>query len=181
MQPVADPGPSVAVGLRPDTPAYSALFKGVMNLGYPGTSTRYPAGYTVMGVQQLFKLSGERQRMSDRYEEGLAHNFIAQKEIRGFVEMLRQDRIAGARYYFTPVQGALIVYEPSYHEDESQLLRDDWIDEATGEVKVKPSEVIRRLATSGKLTILETDRFWQPRSQVARRMLHEFKEADQSV
>ena len=181
VQPVADPGPSVAVGLRPDTPAYSALFKGVMNLGYPGTSTRYPAGYTVMGVQQLFKLSGERQRMSDRYEEGLAHNFIAQKEIRGFVEMLRQDRIAGARYYFTPVQGALIVYEPSYHEDESQLLRDDWIDEATGEVKVKPSEVIRRLATSGKLTILETDRFWQPRSQVARRMLHEFKEADQSV
>ncbi|MHA6573050.1 hypothetical protein [Pseudomonas yamanorum] len=181
VQPVADPGPSVAVGLRPDTPAYSALFKGVMNLGYPGTSTRYPAGYKVMGVQQLFKLGGERQRMSDRYEEGLAHNFIDQKEIRGFVEMLRQDRIAGARYYFTPVQGALIVYQPSYHEDESQLLRDDWIDETTGWVTVKPSEVIRRLATSGKLTILEPDRFWQPRSQVARRMLHEFKEADQGV
>jgi len=181
VQPVADPGPSVAVGLRPDTPAYKALFEGIMNLGYPSTSTRYPAGYKVMGVQQLFKLDTERQHLADRYEEGLAHNFIAQKEIRGFIEMLRQDKIAGARYYFTPVHGALIVYEPSYHADESQLLRDDWIDEDTGVVKVKPSEVIRRLATSGKLTILETDRFWQPRSQVARRLLHAFKQADQGV
>lgn len=181
VQPVADPGPSVAVGLRPDTPAYKALFEGIMNLGYPGTSTRYPSGYKVMGVQQLFKLDTERQHLADRYEEGLAHNFIAQKEIRGFIEMLRQDKIAGARYYFTPVHGALIVYEPSYHADESQLLRDDWIDEDTGVVKVKPSEVIRRLATSGKLTILETDRFWQPRSQVARRLLHAFKQADQGV
>ena len=136
---------------------------------------------SVMGVQQLFKLDTERQHLGDRYEEGLAHNFIAQKEIRGFIEMLRQDKIAGARYYFTPVHGALIVYEPSYHADESQLLRDDWIDEDTGVMKVKPSEVIRRLATSGKLTILETDRFWQPRSQVARRLLQAFKQADQGV
>ncbi len=179
VQPVADPGPSVAVGLRPQTLAYQSLFEGVMNLGYPSTSTRYPAGYKVMGVQQLYKLDTQRQRLADRYEEALAHNFIAQPEIRGFIEMLRQDRVAGARYYLTPVQGGLIVYEPSYHLDESQLLRDDWIDEATGAVKVLPSEVIRRLATSGQLSILEIDHFWQPRSQVARGLLQALKEADE--
>ncbi|WP_455825891.1 hypothetical protein [Pseudomonas graminis] len=178
VQPVADVGPSVAVGLRPQTPAFKTLFEGVVNLAYTSTSTRYPAGYRIVGVQQLYKLDTQRQRLSDRYEEGLAHNFIAQPEIRGFIEMLRQDRVAGARYYFTPVQGGLIAYEPSYHVDESQLLRDDWVDAATGEMKVKPSEVIRRLATSGKLTILETDRFWQPRSQVAQRLLHALEEAD---
>ncbi len=179
VQPVADPGPSVAVGLRRQTPAYQSLFEGVMNLGYPSTSTRYPAGYKVMGVQQLYKLDTQRQRLADRYEEALAHNFIAQPEIRGFIEMLRQDRVAGARYYFTPVQGGLMVYEPSYHLDESQLLRDDWIDEITGAVKVLPSEVIRRLATSGQLSILETDHFWQPRSQVARGLLQALKEVDE--
>lgn len=179
VQPVVDLGASVAVGLRPQTPAYQSLFEGVMNLGYPSTSTRYPAGYKVMGVQQLYKLDTQRQRLADRYEEALAHNFIGQPEIRGFIEMLRQDRVAGARYYFTPVQGGLIVYEPSYHADESQLLRDDWIDEASGAVKVLPSEVIRRLATSGQLSILETDHFWQPRSQVARGLLQALKEADE--
>jgi hypothetical protein len=179
VQPVADPGPSVAVGLRPQTPAYQSLFEGVMNLGYPSTSTRYPAGYKVMGVQQLYKLDTQRQRLVDRYEEALAHNFVAQPEIRGFIEMLRQDQVAGARYYFTPVQGGLIVYEPSYQLDESQLLRDDWVDEASGAVKVLPSEVIRRLATSGQLSILEPDHFWQPRSQVARGLLQALKEADE--
>lgn len=177
VQPVADVGPSVAVGLRSQTPAFKTLFEGVVNLAYTSTSTRYPAGYRIMGVQQLYKLDTQRQRLSDQYEEALAHNFIAQPEIRGFIEMLREDRVAGARYYFTPVQGGLIAYEPSYHVDESQLLRDDWVDAATGEMKLKPSEVIRRLATSGTLTILETDRFWQPRSQVAQRLLHALKEA----
>lgn len=180
VHPVADPGPSVAVGMRMDTPAYKALFS-MMNLRYPNPSIQYPAGFKVMGVQQLFKIHSARQRMADRYEEALAHNFIAQYEIRGLIEMLRNEPVAGPRYYFTPVQGALIVYEPSYHSDESQLLRDDWIDENTGVVKVKPSEVIRRLATLGKLTILEADHFWQPRSQVGRRLLHELKEADQGV
>lgn len=180
VHPTDDPGPSVAVGLRRDTAAWKVLFEGVMNLAYTSTSTRYPAGYQVLGVQQLYKLDSQRERLTDRYEEALAHNFIHQSEIRGFIEMLRQDKVAGARYYFTPAQGALIVYEPGYHQDESRLLRDDWVDPATGAVNVKPSEVIRGLATFGKLTILEVDRFWQPRSQVGRHLVHTLREVDQA-
>ncbi|MDY7530641.1 hypothetical protein RGV33_02930 [Pseudomonas sp. Bout1] len=177
VQPVEDPGPSVPVGRRRDTPAYKALFEGVMNLGYTSTSTRYPKGYKVIGVQQLYKVDAQRRRLADRYEDALARNFVTQSEIRGAVEMLRQDGVAGGRYYFTPLHGGLIVFEPSYHADENQLLRDDW-EEDGGTLKVLPSEVIRRLATSGKLTILEVDRFWLPRSQVARHLLQTLKEDD---
>lgn len=166
-EPVLDNGPIVEVGLRAVTPAYQRLFGHVMNLREPKPSAKYPAGYHVIGVQQIYKLEPEREALSDRHEQALAINFVAQKEIRAFVEMLRTDNVVGARYYVTPRNGALLVYLPSYQESESKLLREDW----PYRLSDKPSQVITTLASSGKLYVLEPDSFWQPRGQVWPRFL----------
>ena len=170
--PVLDNGPIVEVGLRAATLAYQRLFGHVMNLREPKPSAKYPAGYHVIGVQQIYKLEPEREALSDQHEQALAINFIAQKEIRAFVEMLRTDNVVAARYYITPRNGALLVYLPSYQQSESKLLREDWPYRLTD----KPSQVITTLASSGKLYVLEPDRFWQPRGHVWSRYLMELRQ-----
>ncbi|WP_191636180.1 DUF4329 domain-containing protein [Pseudomonas fluorescens] len=178
VEPLDDTGPSVAVGLRSSTAAYRRLFEGVMNMRFQTVSDKYPAGYKVMGVQQIYKLDEKRQPFSDRYEEALSRHFISQEEIRAFIEMFRTDNVSDAHYYFTPRNGALLSFVPSYQEDENDMLRNGWIDEKTGAVRFRPSEVITTLATSGKLYILEADTFWQPRSQVGSRLLLALKKRE---
>ena len=174
-EPVDDSGPSVAVGLRADTPAYIRLFGGVMNQAVPTASAKYPMGYQVMGVQQLYKLAEHRTPLADRYQEAIEHNFIAQPEFRVFVSLLRGANVTSPRYYFTPRNGALLLYRPSYAQSEQQMLTGLWIDSSTGERVSTPSEVITTLSQSGRLHILEPDTFWQPRSQVAQRLLLELR------
>lgn len=176
-EPVDDSGPSVAVGLRADTPAYSRLFGGVMNQASPPTALKYPVGYQVMGVQQLYKVDTTRTSLADRYQEALDSNFIAQPEFRAAISLLRSDKISSPRYYFTPRNGALLVYRPSYAQSEQQMLTGLWIDPSTGERVSTPSEVITTLSESGRLHILEPDTFWQPRSHVAVRLLLELRKA----
>ncbi|MFL1388785.1 DUF4329 domain-containing protein [Pseudomonas tritici] len=176
-EPVADNGPSVAVGLRLFTPACQRLFGRVMNQVTPQASSKYPKGYRVVGVQQLHKVDDTRAALADRYQQALADNFIAQQEFRAFVEMLRTDHVAGARYYLTPRQGALLVYVPSYQPSERDFLLSGWLDPDTDKPKATPGEVITTLATVGRLYILEPDSFWQPRGQVATRWVMEQRNA----
>jgi hypothetical protein len=176
-EPVDDSGPSVAVGLRRFTPAYSRLFVRVMNQQTPFATGQYPQDFRVMGVQQLHKVDDSRQRLPDRYEEALGANFIAQQEFRAFVDMFRLDNVAGARYYFTPRNGALLVYRPSYQRSEREMLLSGWLDPETDQPKSLPSQVITALALSGRLYVLEPDTFWQPRGQVGPRLLMELRKA----
>ena len=178
-EPVDDSGPSVAVGLRADTPAYSRLFGGVMNQASPPTSLKYPVGYQVMGVQQLYKVDTTRTSLADRYQEALDSNFIAQPEFRAAISLLRGEKVTSPRYYFTPRNGALLAYRPSFDQSEQQMLIARWIDPGTGERVSTPSEVITTLSHSGRLYILEPDMFWQPRSQIASRLLLELRKTNQ--
>lgn len=91
--------------------------------------------------------------------------------------MLRTDHVAGARYYLTPRQGALLVYVPSYQPSERDFLLSGWLDPDTDKPKATPGEVITTLATVGRLYILEPDSFWQPRGQVATRWVMEQRNA----
>ncbi|TFY89966.1 DUF4329 domain-containing protein [Pseudomonas nabeulensis] len=170
-EPVPDNGPIVPVGSRMFTLAYQRLFFGVMNTSVPMSPGRYPEGFNVIGVQQINKRDAARERFDDRYQEALADNFIAQQDFRAFVGMLRQDAVAGARYYFTPRNGALLVYLPSYERSEQEMLLFGWLDPQTDKPRATPSEVISTLATTGHLSILEPDRFWQPRSHVGTQLL----------
>ncbi|WP_411381339.1 hypothetical protein [Pseudomonas sp. MPB26] len=166
-EPELDNGPLVEVGLRASTPAYQRLFGHVMNLREPKPSPKYPAGYQVIGVQQLYSIERDREALTDRHEEALASNFLPRKELRAFIEMLRVDNVVGARYYLTPRHGALLVYLPSYLDAESKLLREDW----PYHLSDKPSQAITALINTGKLYILEPDSFWQPRGHVWTRFL----------
>ncbi len=174
-EPVDDSGPSVALGLRADTAAYSRLFGGVMNQASTPTSLKYPVGYQVMGVQQLYKVDTTRTPLADRYQEALDSNFIAQPEFRAAISLLHGDKVTSSRYYFTPRNGALLVYRPGYNQSEQQMLIARWIDPDTGERVSTPSEVITTLSQSGRLHILEPDTFWQPRSHVGVRLLLELR------
>jgi len=180
-EPVDDSGPSVYVGLRMNTSAYRHLFGGVMNL-IEGSQPRprYPEGYHVMGVQQLHKWDVSLERLSDRHEQAIAENFISQREFRFVVDMLRQDKVAGARYYFTPRNGALLVYAPSFERVEHDLLLSGWIDPVSDKPRLKTSEVLTVLFNSGRLHVLEPDRFWQPKGHVASRFLMALRKAQQA-
>lgn len=171
--PVDDSGPAVEVGERMSTSACERLLGGVVNQREPKASPKYPEGYRLMAVQQLYKVDDTRERLADLHEEALASNFIARKEMRFVVQMFSTDNVVGARYYFTPRHGALLVYLPSYLEGESKLLREDW----PYRFADTPSQAITSLAHSGKLHILEPDRFWQPRGQVGVRLLMELRKA----
>lgn len=175
-EPVDDSGPSVYVGLRSGTRAYQRLFGGVMNLD-PRTTPRskYPAGYRVMGVQQLHKWEVGLEQSADRYEQAIADNFISQKECRFVVDMLRQDNVVGARYYFTPRAGALLVYAPSFERAEHDLLLFGWVDPESDKPRVSTREALTTLFNSGRLYVLEPDSFWQPRGHVASRFLMELR------
>lgn len=166
-EPELDNGPPVEVGLRASTPAYLRLFGHVMNLREPKPSPKYPAGYQVIGVQQLYNIERDREALTDRHEEALARNFLPRTELRTFIEMLRVDNVVGARYYLTPRNGALLAYLPSYLDAESKLLREDW----PYHLSDKPSLAITALVNTGKLYILEPDSFWQPRGHVWTRFL----------
>ena len=174
--PVDDSGPTVEVGLRMSTSSCGRLLGGVVNLREPKASPKYPEGYRLMGIQQLYKVDDTREQIADRHEEALAANFIARKEIRFFVEMFKTDNVTGARYYFTARNGALLMYLPSYVEAEGKLLREDWPYHLTD----RPSQAISTLANFGKLYILEPDKFWQPRGQVGGRLLMALRKADQA-
>jgi hypothetical protein len=180
VEPLDDTGPTVPVGLRANTPAYRRLFGGVMNLGYTSVSDKYPVGYKVMGVQQIYKLDDNPHRFSSQYEEMLYRNFIAHDEIRAFIEMLKQDDVPDGCYYLTPRNGALLSYVPSYMEDEGQVLLNDWKDENNGVIRSRLNEVLGTLAASGKLCILEPDIFWKPRGQVTSRLLLEMSKRGSS-
>ncbi|MGY4637431.1 DUF4329 domain-containing protein [Pseudomonas sp. TE24901] len=174
--PVDDSGPTVEVGARMSTSAFNRLLRGVVNQREPKVSPKYPAGYRLMGIQQLYKVDDTLEQLADRHEEALASNFMARKEIRFFVEMFKTDNVKGARYYFTPRNGALLMYLPSYLEAEGKLLREDW----PYHLADKPSHAITTLANSGKLYILEPDGFWQPRGQVGVRLLMELRKTAQA-
>lgn len=180
-EPVDDSGPSVHVGLRMNTSAYRRLFGGVMNLDErTQPRPKYPAGYHVMGVQQLHKWDASLERLADRHEQAIAENFISQKEFRFVVDLLRQDKVAGARYYFTPRQGALLVYAPSFERAEHDLLLFGWIDPESDKPRLKTSEALTILFNSGRLHVLEPDRFWQPKGHVASRFLMALRKAQQT-
>ncbi|MBO0494808.1 DUF4329 domain-containing protein [Pseudomonas sp. Marseille-Q1929] len=161
-EPELDNASPVEVGLRASTPAYQRLFGHVMNLREPKPSPKYPVGYQVIGVQQLYNIERDREALADRHEEAFARNFLPRTEIRAFIEMLRVDNVVGARYYLTPRNGALLAYLPSYLDAESKLLREDW----PYYLRDKPSQAITALVNTGKLYILEPDSFWQPRGHV---------------
>lgn len=167
-EPVDDSGPSVAVGLRADTAAYSRLFGGVMNQASTPTSLKYPVGYQVMGVQLLYKVDTTRTPLANRYQGALDSNFIAQPEFRAAISMLHGDKVTSSRYYFTPRNGALLVYRPGYNQGKQQMLIARWIDPDTGERGATPSEVITTLSQSGRLYILEPDTLWQPAVKLPR-------------
>lgn len=173
--PVDDSGQSVDVGLRINTSPWRRLFGQVMSRKYPGPSVKYPEGYEVMGVQQLHKTQDNLPPMTNLYEAALARNFISQREFRFFVEMFKEDNVAASRYYFTPRNGALLVYLPSYDHVEGGLLFSGWLDWQFEPPGTLPSTVITTLANAGKLYILEPDTFWQPRGHVASRLLIELR------
>ncbi|MGY2191441.1 hypothetical protein [Pseudomonas pergaminensis] len=180
-EPVDDSGPSVHVGLRMNTSAYRRLFGWVMSLDErTQPRPKYPAGYRVMGVQQLHKWDASLERLTDRHEHAIAENFISQKEFRFVVDMLRQDKVAGARYYFTPRNGALLVYAPSFERAEHDLLLFGWVDPESDEPRLKASEALTVLFNSGRLHVLEPDRFWQPKGHVASRFLMALRKAQQA-
>ncbi|MGY2260805.1 hypothetical protein [Pseudomonas sp. SDO55104_S430] len=176
-EPLDDAGPTVALGPRDDTPAFRRLFAGVMFRGYsrtnPGKTKKYPAGYEVMGVQQLYKVDHTPQRFSSRFEEALYRNFVAHDEIRACIALLNTYEIADSRYYLTPRQGALLAYKPSYLDGESKVLLDDWYDVEKGVTRSKLQEVFNTLILSGRLDVLEPDEFWNPRGQLTPKLLRD--------
>ena len=172
-EPLDDSGPTVPVGLRDDTPAHRRLFMGVMYPGYSGTAKRYPSGYRVMGVQQAWKLDDNPQRFSSRFEEVLYRNFVDHDEIRAFNALLSTARIADARYYLTPRNGALLAHSPSYLDREAQVLLDDWTAVEKGVTRSRLAEVLDVLILTGRLQILEPDRFWYPRGPLTTTRLQE--------
>ena len=165
-EPLEDAGPTVPVGLRDYAPAFRRLFIGVLFPGYsrenPGASKRYPDGYEVMGVQQLYKVDAAAQP-----EQTLYRNFVAHDEIRACIAVLATAAIADSRYYLTPRNGALLVYRPSYLDAESRVLLDGWSEAQ------KLSQVLDTLIHNGRLDILEPDEFWQPRGRVTTKRLQE--------
>ncbi|UII72141.1 DUF4329 domain-containing protein [Pseudomonas sp. HN11] len=167
--PLDDSGLSVGWG-RPDTAAMDRLFSSYINPEYLKRHSRYPHGYRIMGVQQLYKLTAPRSQ-KNRYQQALADNFVGQPEFRTFVSMFRDNRVAGARYYFTPRNGALLVYLPSFEPAETDMLFSGWIDPTSQEPLATPSQVITTLVHSGRLYVLEPDTFWQPRGHVQTRLL----------
>lgn len=169
-EPLEDAGPTVPPGLRDATPAFRRLFVGAMARG---ASKRYPAGYEVMGVQQLYKVDDREQRFSSRFEETLYRNFVAQDEIRACIALLRGHGVADGRYYLTPRNGALLAFRPGYQDSESQVLLDVWSDEAHGVTRSRLSHVLSTLILTGRLQILEPDRFWHPRGPLTTRLLLE--------
>lgn len=165
-EPLEDAGPTVPVGLRDYAPAFRRLFIGVLFPGYsrenPGASKRYPDGYEVMGVQQLYKVDAAAQP-----EQTLYRNFVDHDEIRACIAVLATAAIADSRYYLTPRNGALLVYRPSYLDAESRVLLDGWSEAQ------KLSQVLDTLIQSGRLDILEPDEFWRPRGRVTTKRLQE--------
>ena len=168
VQPLDDTGSSVVAG-----EAYRRLFSGVMNNRFPTASYKYPAGYEVMGVQQIYKLDDSPHNFSSHYEKSLYRNFIAHGEIRAVIDMLSLDKVPDARYYLTPRNGALLSYAPSYSANEGEVLLNDWQDVENGVTRSKLQSVLGTLAIFGRFYILESDRFWDPRGQLATRQVRE--------
>jgi hypothetical protein len=172
-EPLDDSGPTVPLGPRTGTPAYSRLFAGVLVRGAPSHSKKYPPGYTLMGVQQIYKVDDTPQSFSSPFEAGLYRNFVAHDEIRACIALLGNYAIADSRYYLTPRNGALLAYAPSYLDAESTVLLNDWKDVENGVTRSKLTAVLNTLILSGRLQILEPDRFWQPRGPLTARLLLE--------
>ncbi|EJN26719.1 hypothetical protein PMI35_03783 [Pseudomonas sp. GM78] len=167
VQPLNDTGSSVVLG-----EAYRRLFSGVMNTSLPA-SNKYPTGYEVMGVQQIYKLDDTPHNFSTHYEKALYRNFIAHGEIRAVIDKLRVDNVPDARYYLTPRNGALLAYAPGYSTNESEVLFNDWQDVENGVTRSKLQEVLGTLAKRGRFYVLEPDKFWQPRGQLATKEIRE--------
>ncbi|MCU1763807.1 DUF4329 domain-containing protein [Pseudomonas sp. 14P_8.1_Bac3] len=168
-EPLDDTGPALPRGLRDYTPAYRRLFADVKS---PAVG-KYPVGFKVMGVQQLYKTDDEAQHFSSSFEEALYRNFVAHEEIRELVTMLRVAGVADGHYYLTPRNGALLSYAPDYRDAESQALLNEWNVVENGVTRSRLAEVLTTLAATGKLRILEPDRFWNPRGHVTAKLLLE--------
>lgn len=171
---LVDSGLSAGWG-RAEAPASRRLFVGAINPQRPARDVRYPQGYRVMGVQQLYKLADNQQLQVNRFQQALADNFIGQPELSTFIGMFRDNKVTGARYYFTPRNGALLLYLPSFQSVETNMLFSGWVDPTSEKQVATPSQVITVLINSGRMYILETDTFWQPRGHVATRLLRELR------
>lgn len=171
---LVDSGLSAGWG-RDEAPASRRLFIGAINPQRPARDVRYPKGYRVMGVQQLYKLADNQQLQVNRFQQALADNFIGQPELSTFIGMFRDNKVTGARYYFTPRNGALLLYLPSFQSVETNMLFSGWVDPTSEKQVATPSQVITVLINSGRMYILQTDTFWQPRGHVATRLLRELR------
>lgn len=174
-EPLDDSDVSVGAG-QSETPTSQRLFSRFINAQYLSRHTRYPHGYKIMGVQQLYKAIAPRVQVN-RYQQALADNFVGHPEFSTFIKMFRDNQVAGSRYYFTPRNGALLVYVPSFQTAETDMLFSGWIDPTSKEPVATPNVVLETLINSGRLYILETDTFWQPRGHVQTRLLHEVRKA----
>jgi len=112
----------------------------------------YPAGYQLQACHLFFKTMGEAAG-----NDKLREHFVGRDELGFYRNLLRVGGVKGAFCYLSTRHGALLKYQPRFTPPEEDLFTGQLF---FGPVDFLPGEWLSRLATDGRLQVLEPDGYW---------------------
>lgn len=110
--------------------------------------------YTLAAVQAFYKAMPSTSSKVP-LDLSLLANFVAVQDLRSYVEVLQSNLPAAQSCYLACRGGALLKYIPGFNSQEMALLNPS--------LPSTPSQLVSQLRRFGRLSVLDSDRFWTRR------------------
>lgn len=141
-------------GIHSSVPQRLFLLEKTQQLPAPPAPS-YPEGFHMQAVHLFFRTMLEAEGISAS-DKALAEHFVGQEELGFYRSLLRVSGVKGAFCYVSTRQGALLGYVPELTAREDDLFGHGIF----GPARQRPNEWMARLATEGRLQVLDTDDYW---------------------
>ncbi|UII72142.1 DUF4329 domain-containing protein [Pseudomonas sp. HN11] len=121
----------------------------------------YPAGFRLLAAHLFFKTMGHDKDDND-VDKQLRQHFVGRDELGFYRNLLWVNQVKEAMCYVSTRQGALLKYAPRFSAREASLFSGV----VFGPPSFSPGEWLSRLASDGRVQVLDPDQYWTRRGVV---------------